>query len=1293
MPAIDKHFKDIYSWEAFFELAKTLDRFQKGNLFERLTQLILLTRPEYHSKLKNVWRVRDQIPKHIKHHLGLPNADEGIDLIAETNNDEYWAIQCKFKGNNSTTTVREISTFGNLCNSYCKNISQLILAHTGEKEVKKKILLGPNFTQIGLEFWLNLKEEDWQRIHKQLEGKSIRPVPRNARPHQQEAIKAAANNFLKNNERRGRILMPCGTGKSLTAFWIANVLRANSVIVAVPSLSLIKQSLEDWTREFLALNENPLPEWLCICSDESTGNLEKDEFVSDTYSLGIPTTTDINKISEFLLTQTSSRKIVFTTYQSSYKLAEATRNTGFIFDLALLDEAHKTVGVKSKTFATLLSDENIKIQKRIFMTATERVIRGNNNDVYSMDDENIYGKQFFHLSFKKAIHSEPKIICDYKILTVTVTNKEIKKLITENKFITDIKNEINEQEAQSLAAAIALRKAYEKYGIKHAISFHRSIKAANSFAHLNKAFNKQKLFYPIVESHHISSQKSAGERAQLMKDFTKENFALMTNARCLTEGVDVPAIDCVLFADPKQSTVDIIQAAGRALRPYKGKNYGYIMLPIIIPDNKPFEEFAVTTAFKKIAKIISALSTQDERIAEELSLIYSGKKITGARIIIEGKIPIGLHLNIDIFAEKINALIWGTVAKVNIKSFQDARKFVHSLNLKNIDEWRQYAKSGKKPEDITASPHKTYKNKGWHSWGDWLGTGSVHPSRRINLPFEDARRYVHTLKLKNQSEWLAYAKSFQRPNNIPPNPHMTYRDLGWINLKDWLGTDFLPFKEARNFVHTLNLSNQYKWIQYCRTGNRPLNIPSIPDKIYKDDGWKNWGDWLGTYKEVQRLQNCKPFEEAKKIIHSLGLKNRNDWREYCRSGNKPNDIPAGPEQTYKNKGWISMGDWLGTGYIADKLRTYLSFNEARIFVHTLNLRTQNEWIQYCKSGNKPNDIPAKPDATYKNKGWIGIGDWLGTGKSLGEYLSFEDAKKFIHTLNFKKRKEWEVYRKSNKIPQNIPTNPQTIYNNKGWINISDWLGKGFVIKKFRNFQKARKFVHSLNLKTQNEWIQFCKAGEKPIDIPTNPNNTYKLIGWINMGDWLGTGNIHAKFRKYLSYQDAKNFIQSLNLKSGNEWRIYTKSGMKPIDIPADPTRVSKNKGWISWGDWLGTGRIADQLKKFRPYNEAKTFALSLTLKNQKEWTRYCQLKVKPFDIPASPEAVYKNKGWISWGDWLGTGYIGSTVRNYLPFNEARIFVHSLNLKSSNEWNHYSKSRSEEHTSELQSRQYLVCRLL
>ena len=515
-------------WEPLFTALNKLSEQEKGKYFEELTYLVLTTKPVYTSILKNVWIHGKGMPTSVSKKLNLPRTDEGIDLVAETFSGEYWAIQCKFKGANQSPTYKELSTFTHLAHTHCKNISMALLVHTGERGVRKKHLLGDKYSEIGLEFWLDLTEEDWQRIWSKKVKKPVKPQKRLPKPHQKKAITSAHNHFVKKGSNRGRLIMPCGTGKSLTAFWIANKVNAKSVIVAVPSLNLIKQSLEDWTKEFSAIGEQNKVDWKIICSDESVRGLESDEFVTDTASLGVPTT-DVNELAKFLKQPSKGKKVVFTTYQSSQRLAVAAKKSKFIFDFAILDEAHKTVGEKSKAFATLLSDKNIKIRQRMFMTATERVLRGKNDDVHSMDDVQVYGERFYQLTFKEAIHSKPGIISDYKILTIAVTNSQIKELLQKNPLLTDKRGKISDQEAQSLAAAIALRQATKKYGIKHAISFHRSIKTADKFASLHQELNSKKANGINLTSFHISSKKSTGERSRLIDDFKSESLALMTN--------------------------------------------------------------------------------------------------------------------------------------------------------------------------------------------------------------------------------------------------------------------------------------------------------------------------------------------------------------------------------------------------------------------------------------------------------------------------------------------------------------------------------------------------------------------------------------------------------------------------------------------------------------------------------------------------------------------------------------------------------------------------------------------
>ena len=225
-----------------------------------------------------------------------------------------------------------------------------------------------------------------------------------------------------------------------------------------------------------------------------------------------------------------------------------------------MDEAHKTVGSGKKPMAHLLQQQNIKINKRLFMTATERLFKGDSDDYMSMDDPKDYGNLIYELSFKKAINAKPPIISDYKIITFGLTTPEIEKIAEENKYL-EVKKELKDITARELATAIALRKAIKKLKIKNAISFHRSIRRAENFRKQQNLISKIYPTYGKIKTFHIRGDMPTSDRALEMLSFEEEK-GLMTNARCLTEGVDLPAIDCVCFTDPKRSKIDIVQAAG-----------------------------------------------------------------------------------------------------------------------------------------------------------------------------------------------------------------------------------------------------------------------------------------------------------------------------------------------------------------------------------------------------------------------------------------------------------------------------------------------------------------------------------------------------------------------------------------------------------------------------------------------------------------------------------------------------------------------------------------------------------
>ena len=874
------------------ELTTSKQTKKAGDIFETLVKYFLLTNSKYKSTLINVWLL-DEVPALVKLKLNLPNSDEGIDLIAETKTGHFWAIQAKYRSDpNDTLTIGgkgSLATFNNLAFGYCKNISHGLVFTTVNKPPKKIKLIN----HIGfetLESFLSLDDndkEEWKALLAASLGKIIKPKKLEPRPHQVEAIKKALE-YFKTNER-GKMIMPCGTGKSLAAFWIAKEMKAKSILIAVPSLALLQQTLKVWTREFLINDINP--DWLCVCSDDTVKN-DQDSFISFTYDLGIEVTTDKNQIKKFLEYETKSIKVIFTTYQSGKVTAEGSQN--FTFDLGILDEAHKTVGHQDKPNALLLHEKNIKIKHRLFMTATERLFRVHRDEYMSMDNVENYGKIIYDLTFKDAIKTIPPIISDYKIITFGISEPEIEEIYKNNKFL-QVKKDLKDITAREFATGIALRKAIKALKINNAVSFHSSIKRALNFKNQQSLITKIYPEYGDLKTFHVSGDMATSERSMQLRLFG-EGKGLMTNARCLTEGVDLPAIDCVCFTDPKRSKVDIVQAAGRALRLSPGKKFGYILIPIFIPTDQDPETASKDSAFEELVAIIGALSTQDSRIAEYLRIISEGREFADSspldlKIIFKGL----TNIDPDKFNKAIQLMIWDRIAKVNFKSYNEAKEyaqkeaekfFIKFKKKASSKHWKNYfIKRRDFPSDIPRRPDLVYDNE-WKNWGEFLGTGTVsrnrgRDSKTMFVSYNEAKEYAHKeaekffIKFKKKASnrvWINYiVKEKDFPNNIPKKPDVVYGKRNeWKNWSEFLGTGtvtrnkgrdsntkFVSYNEAKEYAHKeaekffikfkKKASNRV-WINYIvKEKDFPNNIPKKPDVVYgKRNEWKNWSEFLGT---------------------------------------------------------------------------------------------------------------------------------------------------------------------------------------------------------------------------------------------------------------------------------------------------------------------------------------------------------------------------------------------------------------------------------------------------------------
>jgi superfamily II DNA or RNA helicase len=1144
----DDALRHCSGWDDFRKNFKGLSDKQKGDLFEELVKAYLLLDPEYATKLDKAWLYRE-VPSSVRERLKLPPADQGIDLIARTKEGEYWAIQCKYRDDSDRSLPwREISTFTGLAFGVCRGISFGLICSTTERftnVLKTQDKIG----FCALDVWQGLDNDFFDRLRAVLQHKPAKIKPLKPRPHQLIAIRDARKHFYAGNERRGKLIMPCGTGKSLAAYWMAKKLGARRILVAVPSLALIRQTLKVWLRETMANRQEV--EWICVCSDESAGRIERDDVAVLKQDLGVPCLTDPAEIAAWLK-KARGTTVVFTTYQSGAAIAKAAKISRFRFDLGIMDEAHKTVGAKDKLFSHLLYDKNLQMRRRIFMTATERRYRGESDEILSMENPVIYGDTFHLLPFKRALEYKPQILSDYKIVTILVSRTEVAELIRKNVFLWPDKGRWDrEVEAEMLAALVALRKAMKKYPIRHAVSFHSSIRRAEMFKAHNDAFNRAFQSYGKVENFHVSGITPTGTRARIVKEFAETKRGLITNARCLTEGVDVPDIDCVLFADPRRSAVDIVQAVGRALRPAKNKKMGYVIVPILHDAKAKTKDILESEDFQEVLTTLRALASNDDRIIEYFRAISQGKRRTGGGSV-EFDLDERLARRIDLaqFARDIDLRCWSRLAKLSWRSFEEARNFACQLRFHNAKEWVAFCKGEMPckeslPADIPADPHHIYTDKGWKNWGDWLGTGNF---RGVDLcPFHNAKIFANRLKLKSSSEWFAFCRGE------------------------------MPHK-----------------------GRLPAGIPVVPNRAYADKGWINWGDWLGTGTIATFLKKYRSFREARDFARKLNLKSQSEWFAFCKGemphkGRLHDDIPASPSRIYAKKGWKNWGDWLGTGNIADRLKKYRPFREARAYARRLNISNFKQWVAFTKGrmprlGRLPNDIPAIPSQTYADKGWKGVGDWLGARNRRGGWRSFGDARNFARNLKLKNAKEWFAFCKgkmphTERLPADIPKTPNLIYVDKGWKGMGDWLGTGNIanfLKKYRPFREARAFARRLNISNFKQWVAFTKGrisqlGKLPDDIPACPDLTYADKGWKGVGDWLGTGRIADRLKKYRPFREARAFARKLKLKNGNEWRAFCKGkihkkGRLPADIPANPYQTYSNKGWKGIGDWLGIKR-------------------------------------------------------------------------------------------------------------------------
>jgi superfamily II DNA or RNA helicase len=591
----------------------------RGFEFEHICKWYLQNDPTYASRLKRVWLWKEWPGR-------WRNSEAGIDLVAEDTDGKLWAAQSKAYGENKPIPKRELDKF--LTDSSRTMFSYRLLISTttnGLHHIAAETVSGQEKPVLIVDL-LDLRKSpvDWPESLSNLRPAQPRE-PAMPREHQDEAILSVLGGFEATD--RGQLIMACGTGKTLTAWFINEKLAAERTLVLVPSLSLLKQTMREWER---ASGGQVRFASMPVCSDASVSNNE-DAGIVYTAELGVPAETDPEKIAAFL--RKRGPRVVFSTYHSSPQIAKAFEFARVpAFDLVVADEAHRVAGPVSSSFATILDTRQIKAKRRLFMTATPRVYSGatkkaskdENFEYASMDDQTKFGPVFHKLSFSEAI--ERKLLTKYRVAIIGVDDAMYHEWTQRGTFVTfDGKTPVT---ADKAAGQIGLAKAMREFGLRRTISFHSRVARAKKFAASMESVIK---WMPASErpsgklwAEYASGEMDAGKRARLIQRLAELEDAdrgLLTNARCLAEGVDVPTLDGVAFIDPRRSEVDIVQAVGRAIRKADDKHLGTVVIPVFIAGGEDPETVLDTSAFKPVWDVLRALRSHDDELGRQLDAL------------------------------------------------------------------------------------------------------------------------------------------------------------------------------------------------------------------------------------------------------------------------------------------------------------------------------------------------------------------------------------------------------------------------------------------------------------------------------------------------------------------------------------------------------------------------------------------------------------------------------------------------------------------------------------------------
>lgn len=600
---------NVENFEGFCDCMNRLDSMTKGIYFEYFCKLFFTTDLMY-SKYKNFMLYKD-IPDELKNILGIPMTDKGIDAIVYDENENVYAIQCKYRSDKTQTIpFGQLATFPGLTfGTDAKFDKGIFFSNCIETcyELKNAKYINIMYDVLerscGIEFWENVKNK--RTIHK-----SLTPLK-----HQIQIIDACKRYY--ETEDKGRLYLACGCGKTFIGYWLSVIeMRCNKILVVVPSLYLVEQTYNTYFRE-TTINKNNY-KYLLIASDGHEDATTNEETITTTI-------------------EQNDKIIVITTYQSS----ELLLNLKNAFDFTIYDEAHRTVGEKGKCFTSLLC-AGVE-RKKMFMTATEKIYNyGVSENILSMDDVGVYGDVIYKYSMREAIDDD--VLVDYKIVAPFMEMKDFEDM----RFVD---NDNNEYDVETIMMGMMILRSMEHCGFRHLLIFSNRNERAAALANFINAYNTD------LYCRFLSGDDSMKKRKKVVAKFEEAERAIISSAKIFGEGVDIKMCDAVCFADSKSSAVDIVQYVGRCLRKCKNKpnKISHVLVPFMVNGECNFFDYE-SRAYIKLRRILKMIGTTDNMVTENFRVIKCEK--------------MQINNNRQDFEETDDIVVVDEREKVDIKNFK-----------------------------------------------------------------------------------------------------------------------------------------------------------------------------------------------------------------------------------------------------------------------------------------------------------------------------------------------------------------------------------------------------------------------------------------------------------------------------------------------------------------------------------------------------------------------------------------------------------------------------------------------